>query len=119
MRARGGRAILARGCGATGCRRRGERPHHGEPIMRNRQVRTIVLLGLVATAGMIFAGSGLACASMAFSQAATTGSFCFLFDCQNGAYGGLFQFCRYTADGSLDVERSLLADCPEQIATTP
>lgn len=74
--------------------------------MRSRCVRTFVMLGLVATAGMLFAGSGLACTSMAFDQAARSFDFCFLFDCTQGAYGGLIDFC-----DQVDPERSLLADC--------
>lgn len=74
--------------------------------MRYRGLRTLVLLGLVATTGMLFAGSGLACSSLAFDQAATAVDFCFLFDCQNGAYGGLIDFCDpNNPDGSF------FADC--------
>ncbi|MFH0981460.1 MAG: hypothetical protein V2A79_07975 [Planctomycetota bacterium] len=79
--------------------------------MRDRRVRTLVVLGLVATTGMLFAGSGLACASLGFDQAAASVDFCFLFDCQNGAFGGLVKFCDPN-----NPEQSLLADCPQ---TTP
>ena len=72
----------------------------------SRRFRMVVLLGLVATSGMLFAGSGLACTSLTFDQAAASVDFCFLFDCQNGAIGGLVDFC-----DAVDPERSLLADC--------
>jgi len=71
--------------------------------MRYRGFRTLMLLGLVATAGMVFAGSGLACSSLAFDQTASMVDFCFLFDCQNGAYGGLIDFC--------DPNNPILTDC--------
>ena len=74
--------------------------------MRSHRVRTWALLGLVATGGMVFAGSGAACASMAFDQTASATDFCFLFDCQQGAFGGLVQFC-----DEADPTRSLLDDC--------
>lgn len=74
--------------------------------MRSRRVRMCVMLGLVATTGMLFAGSGLACTSLALDQAASSVDFCFLFDCTQGAYGGLVEFCN-----EADPTHSLLADC--------
>lgn len=81
---------------------------------RNRSLRVLALLGLVTTCGMLFAGSGLACASMAFDQSATSVDFCFLFDCAQGAYGGLVRFC-----DPQNPEDSLLADCVQVTPTTP
>ncbi|MCK4660410.1 MAG: hypothetical protein KAV82_12880 [Phycisphaerae bacterium] len=74
--------------------------------MRNHRCKRFVMLGLVVTTGMVFAGSGLACASLAFDQAAESADFCFLFDCRQGAYGGLVDFCDPD-----NPESSLLADC--------
>jgi hypothetical protein len=89
--------------------------------MRSRRVRICLLLGLVATTGMLFAGSTLACTSLAFDQAAQAVNFCFLFDCQNGALGGLIQFCdTTTTTDTTDPNHSLLADCDQiQTTTTP
>ena len=81
---------------------------------RSRHFRMFVLLGLVATCGMLFTGSGLACASFGLDQAQTTLDFCFLFDCQNGAFGGLIDFC-----DQVNTDRSLLADCVQLENTTP
>ena len=75
---------------------------------RSRRFRMVVLLGVVATGGMLFSGSGLACTSFALDQAQTMVDFCFLFDCQQGAFGGLIEFCNET-----DPERSTFADCPQ------
>ena len=74
---------------------------------RSRRLGVFILLGVVTAGGMLFAGSGLACASFGLDQAQTTVDFCFLFDCTNGAYGGLIEFCDED-----NPERSLLADCP-------
>lgn len=73
---------------------------------RRRQWRTLILLGLVATGGMMFAGSGLACTSFGLDEAQSVIDFCFLFDCQNGAFGGLIDFCDPNNPDS-----SFLADC--------
>ncbi len=89
--------------------------------MRSRRVRICLLLGLVATTGMLYAGSTLACTSLALDQAATAVNFCFLFDCQNGALGGLVQFCDptdTTTTDTTDTNNSLLADCVQLQQTT-
>ncbi len=77
------------------------------------RLRTFVVLGLVMTTGVLFAGSGLACASFALDRAQSTLDFCFLFDCQNGAYGGLIDFCDRDANGDIVVDQSMLADCEQ------
>ena len=78
---------------------------------RRRQLRVLVTLGLVTTTGILFSsGSGAACANFVANPAQSSVNFCFLFDCQNGAYGGLIQFCN-----PVDPERGLFVDC-EQVA---
>ena len=81
---------------------------------RSRRFRMFVLLGLVTTTGMVFAGSGLACTSLALDQAAASVDFCFLFDCQAGALGGLIDFC-----DTANPEQSLLADCGQLTDINP
>ncbi len=79
--------------------------------MRNgrRQLRVLVLLGLVATTGVLFgSGSGAACANFAINPVQTSVNFCFLFDCVNGAYSGLVQFCN-----SVDPEQNIFVDCAQ------
>ncbi|MCP4592769.1 MAG: hypothetical protein GY842_18705 [bacterium] len=88
-------------------------------LNRYRPMRVLMLLGLVTTCGMLFAGSGLGCASMAFDQAATAVDFCFLFDCQSGAFGGLVQFCDPLSVQDTEGGGSLLADCVPTTGTTP
>ena len=76
--------------------------------MRSRLSRFLAVLALVSATGVVFAGSGLGCASMAGGQGLSTFDMCFLFDCQGGALGGLVDPCS-TSGGELP----LFTDCPE------
>lgn len=77
--------------------------------MRNRWRRAGMWLGTALTGGVLFAvGSEAACISFAADRAESATDFCFLFDCQNGAYGGLVEFCSNSA-----LEVPLFTDCPQ------
>jgi hypothetical protein len=76
--------------------------------MRSRVARITMWVALIGATGGVLAGSGLACASLYGEQSMASFDSCFLFDCQNGAVGGLVDFC---AESS--VESSLFTDCPE------
>jgi len=45
------------------------------------------------TAGVVFGSSGLACTTFGINAALSSVDFCFLLDCQNGAFGGLIDPC--------------------------
>lgn len=82
-------------------------------------------VGLVILGGgsLVLAGGGLSCASFGFDSAFGSTNFCFLFNCNEGAFGGLIDFCapvRFQSfvgdpeDGGGD--GPFLADCqPQQL----
>ena len=76
--------------------------------MRSPHVRRIVGLMVIAAVGMLFNAT---CIGFAGEQFLRTVDFCFLFDCQNGALGGLIDPCPGTlnSDGSTT---NLFVDCP-------
>jgi hypothetical protein len=76
--------------------------------MRRKINRVIVGIGAAALMGVLFQ---TACAGFAGSQALQVVDFCFLFDCQNGALGGLLDPC---SGGTAN----LFVDCPAD-TTTP
>jgi hypothetical protein len=54
--------------------------------------------------GLMLAQNGLACGSFFGEAALSAVDFCFLFDCQNGALGGLVQFCSNSFPVFVDCE---------------
>jgi len=69
-------------------------------------VAGISLLGSLHQAG---------CIGFASDQVQRSMNFCFLFDCQNGAFGGLFNFCpnNVTTDANVPSGNSnTFLDCP-------
>jgi len=62
-------------------------------MIRKRVVRTLVALGLVASGAYLMAGGTMACGSLAGESALSAVDFCFMFDCTNGAVGGLIDPC--------------------------
>lgn len=70
---------------------------------------------LLAASGYMFQ-AGVGCASFAGEQALIATDFCFIFDCNNGAFGGTIQPCRgaatITDEGDLVEGRApLFVDC--------
>ena len=62
--------------------------------MRNRARRILLYFLLVAGGGTLFqAGSSAGFARCAGDTALISIDFCFVFDCQNGAFGGAIEFC--------------------------
>ncbi len=94
--------------------------------MRRRK-RTKWILGLAAAAalGVLYQ---TACMSMAGEEFLRTVDFCFLFDCQNGAFGGLIDPCSgatttstsssSTSTNTVVTTGNLFVDCPPA-TTTP
>ena len=74
------------------------------------------MMGL-ATAGLMGALYQTACAGFAGDQVLRSVDFCFLFDCQNGAFGGLFNFCPNNIGTDTVVpsgNSDTFIDCPTQ-----
>jgi hypothetical protein len=73
----------------------------------------MVVVALVGISGAFAAGGGgLGCTSMFGEEALGMFDSCFLFDCQNGAIGGLIDFC-----SNSPVESVLFTDCPNVTPT--
>ena len=77
--------------------------------MKSRKMRSFMVGLMVLSCGVVF-GSGVACPSFAGETFMSTFDFCFLFDCQNGALGGLLDPCN---DSFV-----LFTDCPNSQANT-
>lgn len=75
--------------------------------MRGLKRRWLLYLAMAAGGGTVFqAGSNGAYVRCAGDASLTSINFCFVFDCQNGAFGGAIEFC---GDEPGD---DLFADCP-------
>lgn len=79
-------------------------------------------VSLVAGGGFLMAGPGTGCGSYLLETAFVTADFCFIFDCQNGIFGGTIDPCEVAPvlvdqDGNRlpepvnSVSGPLLADC--------
>jgi hypothetical protein len=61
--------------------------------MHKRLYRGLVIAGMFLTGGYLFAGGSLGCGSMASEAGIASTDMCFIFDCTNGAFGGLLDPC--------------------------
>ncbi len=80
--------------------------------MGSMRKRWLVGFAAMATIGMLYQ---TACMSMAGQELMRTVDFCFLFDCQNGAIGGLIDPCAATStssDEDATGSTNLFIDCP-------
>ncbi len=77
--------------------------------MSDRVKRWLMLALLTAGGTVLFQGNWAACTRFTADWTATSANWCFVFDCQNGIYGGLIDPCA----GS----NPLLVDCPATTAT--
>lgn len=75
--------------------------------MRKHSRQFVMAAGLGLSGAYLLAGSGTGCINFAAERALQTADFCFIFDCQNGALGGVLQPC-VTAGA----EPVLFTDCP-------
>ncbi|MCH7719411.1 MAG: hypothetical protein IH988_00275 [Planctomycetes bacterium] len=86
--------------------------------IRARWRRKTAVMSLLVGTGVLFASGALNCASFGVQQTLSTLDFCFLLDCQNGAFGGLLDPCGQGGllidndQGSEQELQSLLVDCP-------
>ena len=81
-------------------------------------VKKWAVIGAFVSAGIIYGGSGIACASYGAEAALSSIDFCFLLDCQNGAFGGLIDPCNPGGfvlgrdEGLVQEGGPVLFDCP-------
>ncbi len=80
--------------------------------MRSRWHRVAVGLGLLGGGAVLLAGPGSGCSSFAGESFLTSANFCFIFDCQNGAFGGTVRPCNTTATAGSETQPPLFSDCP-------
>ena len=61
--------------------------------MRKRVSRIAVIAAMTLSGSYLFASGNLACGSMGSEAGIGTADMCFIFDCTNGAFGGLLDPC--------------------------
>ncbi len=93
--------------------------------MRHRKAKVAAVAAVLLGGGVMFAAGGGACAEFAGQAALGSVDFCFLFDCVDGAIGGLLRPCddvgsvntlfdnRDSTDGAASVNAGrTFVDCP-------
>ncbi len=83
--------------------------------------RTKVKLAALCTAGVVFGSvpGDLGCTSFFVENQIGSLDFCFLLNCNDGALGGLFDFCApinftsFVGGGNDAAEGTFLSDCPD------
>ena len=85
-------------------------------MKRPRGMRLKLGLAAAGTAGLLFTAPELSCASAGASGLLSSVDFCFLFNCNDGAIGGLVTFCSQTdvnliTGVPLEEPATLFGDC--------
>ena len=93
--------------------------------MHKRLYRGLVIAGMALSGSYLFTSGNLTCGSVASEAGIATMDMCFIFDCTNGAFGGLLDPCGTVVGsdtggdtsggtGSYEGPRTgpLFADCP-------
>ncbi|MFQ5495154.1 MAG: hypothetical protein ACE5EX_07205 [Phycisphaerae bacterium] len=84
--------------------------------MRSRSRRIPLVLSIVLGGSVLFSGPGTGCVDIMTESFLTTTDFCFIFDCQNGLFGGTIDPCAGTGQGDRSGELPLFTDCPDFVA---
>jgi len=74
------------------------------PNMRSSARKVIAAISLLAASGFLTSGPGTSCSSYVGESAFAATDFCFIFDCQNGIFGGTIDPCA--------TQNPLFVDCP-------
>ena len=78
-------------------------------------------LAILTAGGVLLTGAELSCAGLSASSALSSTNFCFLLNCNDGALGGLIDFCAPVSYRSFlggdqgSAQAPLLADCPQSL----
>lgn len=84
--------------------------------MRSRVRNWFSALALAGGFGYLMAGPGTSCTSYVGESTLVTADLCFIFDCQNGIFGGAIDPCSGTGSGNQTIEGNtqppLFTDCP-------
>jgi len=86
--------------------------------MRLRSRRSwVATAGLLGGFGFLLSGPASTCWNFSGDSLFTTTDFCFIFDCQGGALGGVVQPCTGSGSGNdtfeTDTSDPLFNDCPD------
>lgn len=84
--------------------------------MRGRVKNWYAGAALVGTCGYLMAGPGTSCSSYVGESTLVITDMCFIFDCQNGIFGGTLDPCSGIGSGNQTIEGGtqppLFTDCP-------
>ncbi len=84
--------------------------------MRRTVRRAMTAMTAVTAGGYLMAGPGTSCSSYVGESTFVAADMCFIFDCQNGIFGGTFDPCSGVGSGDNTVEGQtappLFTDCP-------
>ncbi len=72
--------------------------------MRGSSRKAGIWLGILAGGGYLLAGPGTGCSSYIGESLLVATDMCFIFDCQNGILGGVFDPCSGIGSGNQTVE---------------
>ncbi len=77
---------------------------------RSRPRKVAKVVGLLAGGGFLLSGPGTGCGSYLSESLLVATDFCFIFDCQNGFFGGVIDPCADT-DGNAGTDDAFFVDC--------
>ncbi len=84
--------------------------------MRSSARKRIAAMSVLTAGGYLTAGPGTSCSSYLGESTFAAADFCFIFDCQNGIFGGTIDPCSGIGSGNQTVEGNtippLFTDCP-------
>jgi len=81
--------------------------------MRFRSRNVAIAAAMIGLGGLVFSGPGTSCSSYMAETALTSADFCFIFDCQNGVLGGVFDPCSPLSETTVESQTALplFTDC--------
>lgn len=82
--------------------------------MKKKMRSVASAVALVGSGSLLFAFANNGCMSFLAESALTSADFCFIFDCQNGLFGGTIDPCAGPGDNTAGAEDTLpfFSDCP-------
>lgn len=84
--------------------------------MRKHVKRAALVMGLLGGSGYLLSGPATSCTSFTGRSLLVATDFCFIFDCQNGIFGGTVDPCTGLGSGDATIEGDaalpIFTDCP-------